>query len=184
MAGASSPCRTSRPARSSKGFLLTPHQRSEAVRAVALFEAAKGAIVLLAGFGVLSLVHHDAQHVANVIVHHLHLDPAKHSPQIFLHAAQRLDDMRLWVLVAGASAYSAVRFTEAYGLWRQRWWAEGFAALSGAIYVPFEVYKLIRGEGLVAAIALALNLAVVAFMVYALWARRREARRALARLGR
>lgn len=157
---------------------MTPHQRSEAIRAVALFEAAKGAVVLLAGFGVLSLIHRDAQHVANVIVHHLHLNPAKHYPRIFLHAAEHLTDARLWMLVAGASAYCCVRFIEAYGLWRQRWWAEGFAALSGAIYVPFEVYRLLRGEGLVAAIALALNVAVVAFMVYALWARRREEARA------
>ena len=163
-----------------KGFPLTPHQRSEAIRAVALFEAAKGAVVLLAGFGVLALIHRDVQHVADVIVHHLHLNPAKHYPQIFLHAAQRLTDARLWMLVAGASAYCVVRFIEAYGLWRQRWWAEGFAALSGAIYMPFEVYKLVRGEGWVAAIALVLNVLVVAFMLYALWSRRREVRARLA----
>ena len=161
---------------------LTPHQRSEAIRAVAMLEAAKGAVVLLAGFGVLSLIHRDAQHVANVIVHHLHLDPAKHYPRIFLDAADHLTDARLWTLVAGAAGYSCVRFVEAYGLWRQRWWAEGFAALSGAVYVPFEVYRLARDHGLVAAIALAINVAVVAFMVYALWARRREAARALASL--
>ncbi|HXZ48054.1 MAG TPA: DUF2127 domain-containing protein [Usitatibacter sp.] len=154
---------------------MTPRQRSGAIRAVALFEAAKGAIVLLAGFGVLSLVHHDAEHVADAIIDHLHLNPAKRYPQIFVHAAARLDDMRLWWLVAGAGAYCAARFVEAYGLWRQRGWAETFAALSGAVYMPFEIYRLVRGEGLVAAIALAINALVVAFMVYALRSRRREA---------
>lgn len=142
---------------------------------MALLEAAKGAVVLLAGFGVLSLVHRDVQHVADVIVHHLHLNPAKHSPRIFLNAAARLTDARLWWLVAGAAAYSTVRFIEAYGLWRLRAWAEGFAALSGAIYMPFELWRLAHGGKLVAAIAFAINTAVVAFMVYALWMRRREA---------
>jgi len=75
-----------------------------------------------------------------------------------------------------------VRFVEAYGLWRQRWWAEGFAALSGAIYMPFEVYRLLHGGHLVPAIAFALNTLVVAFMVYALWMRRREAAAALRRV--
>jgi uncharacterized membrane protein (DUF2068 family) len=158
------------------GAFLTPQQRNEAIRAVALLEFAKGAVVLLAGFGVLSLIHHDAQHVADVIVHHLHLDPAKRYPQIFLHAAARLEDTRLWPLAAGALGYSFVRFVEAYGLWSQRWWAEGFAALSGGIYIPFEIYRLIRGHGWVSAAALAINVAVVAFMLYALWLRRRELR--------
>lgn len=155
--------------------VLTPHQRAEAIRAVALFEAAKGVVVLLAGFGVLSLIHHDVQHVADVIVHHLHLNPAKRYPQVFLHAAERMTDARLWTLVAGALAYCSVRFVEAYGLWRQRWWAEGFAAVSGAIYMPFEIYRLAHGGELVPAIAFALNTLVVTFMVYALWCRRRDA---------
>jgi uncharacterized membrane protein (DUF2068 family) len=172
-----------RTGRSQAGPVLTPHQRTEAIRAVALFEAAKGAVVLLAGFGVLSLIHRDAQHVADVIVRHLHLNPARHYPQIFLHAAERMTDRTLWMLVAGALGYCAVRFVEAYGLWRQRWWAEGFAALSGAIYMPFEIYRLLHGGRLVPAIAFALNTLVVAFMVYALWMRRREAAAALRRLG-
>ena len=143
------------------------------IRAIALLEGAKGAVVLLAGFGVLSLVHRDAQHVAEEIVRHLHLNPAKHYPQIFLHAAGRLTEARLWWLVAGALAYCAVRFVEAYGLWRQRGWAEGFAAASGAVYLPFELLKLVHGDRVVAGIALAVNVIVVAFMVHALWSRRR-----------
>ncbi len=144
------------------------------MRAVGLLEAAKGGVVLLAGLGVLALIHHDVQHAADVVVHHLHLNPAKHYPHIFLNAAARVTDARLWTLAAGALAYCIVRFVEAYALWYQRWWAEGFAALSGAIYMPFELVKLWRGEGLVPAIAFAINVAVVAFMIYALRMRQRE----------
>jgi uncharacterized membrane protein (DUF2068 family) len=158
-----------------KGLPLTPERREEAIRAIALLEAAKGTVVLLAGFGLLSLIHHDVQHVAEVIVRHLHLNPARRSPQIFLHAAAHITDRRLWLLVAGAGAYCLVRFIEAYGLWRQRGWAEAFAALSGAIYMPFEIERLLRGEKPIAAIALAVNVAVVAFMLYALRMRRRDA---------
>lgn len=141
---------------------------------MAILEATKGAAVLLAGFGLAALIHHDVQHVAAVIVHHLHLNPAKHYPRIFLDAAGRTTDARLWMLAAGAFAYCGVRFVEAYGLWRERWWAEGFAALSGAIYMPFEIYRFAHGGGWIAATALLVNALVVAFMVYALRARRRE----------
>ena len=157
-------------------MLLDPKQKAEAIRAIALFEGAKGAVVLLAGFGLLSLIHRDVEHVANEVVRHMHLNPARHYPQIFLHAAARVTDRNLWWLSAGALAYCAVRFVEAYGLWRQRTWAEVFAAASGAIYMPFEIARLMRGEKLVPAVALALNVAIVAFMLYALWSRRRATR--------
>lgn len=157
-------------------MLLDPKQKAEAIRAIAILEGAKGAVVLLAGLGVLSLVHRDVEHIANEVVRHMHLNPARHYPQIFLHAAAHVTDRGLWWLAAGALGYCVVRFVEAYGLWRQRAWAEMFAAASGAIYLPFEIARLARGERLVAAIALGINVAIVAFMLYALWSRRRGAR--------
>ncbi len=155
---------------------LDPKQKAEAIRAIAIFEGAKGAVVLLAGLGVLSLIHRDVQHVANQLVRHAHLNPARHYPEIFLHAAAHVTDRGLWWLAAGALAYCIVRFAEAYGLWRERAWAEVLAAASGAIYMPFEIARLVRGERLVASVALAINAAIVAFMLYALWSRRRAAR--------
>jgi len=107
---------------------------------------------------------------------HLHLDPASHYPGIFIAAMTRLGDARLTPLALGAAAYCAVRWIEAYGLWFERAWAEGLAALSGAIYVPFEVRGILHGHGWSAAVALAINIAVVGIMVNALL--RRRARRA------
>jgi uncharacterized membrane protein (DUF2068 family) len=37
-----------------------------------------------------------------------------------------------------------VRFTEAWGLWNRRVWAEWFALLSGAIYLPWEIFKIVE----------------------------------------
>jgi len=72
------------------------------------------------------------------------------------------------VLAALALTYSCVRFIEAYGLWHNRTWAKWFAALSGGIYVPFELYELYLGVNGVKAVALVLNVAVVAYMVRSL----------------
>jgi uncharacterized membrane protein (DUF2068 family) len=142
---------------------------STSIRAVALFEAAKGALVLLAGFGVLSLVHSDIQDMAEDLLDHLHLNPASRYPHIFLDAVTRVNNWGLWKLAALAAGYAAVRLVEAYGLWRQRLWAEWFAALSGAIYVPFEIRGVMHGHGLTAAVALTINVAIVVVMLYALY---------------
>jgi uncharacterized membrane protein (DUF2068 family) len=138
------------------------------VRAVALFEAAKGALVFLAGFGALSLIHHDAQRLAEQMVAHLHLNPASRYPRIFLDAAAHLMDARLWLLATLAGAYGLVRFVEAYGLWRGRRWAEWIAAVSGGIYIPFELYELFRGDTWLSLGALLANILIVALMINAL----------------
>jgi len=91
---------------------------SSTVRAVALLEAAKGALVLLAGFAALSLIHHDAQRLAEQLVGHLHLNPAKRYPRIFIDTAAHLNDARLWLSAILAGAYGLVRFVETYGLWK------------------------------------------------------------------
>ena len=117
---------------------------SGTVRAVALFEAAKGTLVWLTGFGALSLIHHDAQQFAEQLVAHLHLNPAKHYPHIFIDVAANLTEPRLLALAAMAAMYGLVRFIEAYGLWNGRRWAEWFAAVSGVIYIPFELYDLFQ----------------------------------------
>jgi uncharacterized membrane protein (DUF2068 family) len=139
------------------------------VRAVALFEAAKGTLVVLSGFGALTLVHHDAQRFAEQLVGHLHLNPAKHYPQIFIDAAANLTETRLLVLAALAAAYGLVRFIEAYGLWYGRRWAEWFAAVSGAVYIPFELYELVQRASWLSLGALLANVLVAGLMVNALY---------------
>ena len=126
---------------------LTPSRNSgaPALRAVALFEAAKGALVLMAGFGLFRLLHRDAEHAANLLSRRLHLNPAKEHTRVFLELLSNLSSTKLWLFAALALTYSSVRFIEAYGLWRDRAWAKWFAALSGAIYVPFELYELYAG---------------------------------------
>jgi uncharacterized membrane protein (DUF2068 family) len=136
---------------------------------VALLEAAKGAVVVLVGLGLLALIHRDVQSVAEEVVRHLHLNPAMHYPRIFLDAASRLTDARLWVLAATALLYSLVRFTEAYGLWRQREWAVWFGILSGGIYLPVEAYELARSFSAIKVGIVIANLFVVGWLAWYRW---------------
>lgn len=143
------------------------HRRRAALRAVASLELAKGVVVLLLGFGAVSLVHKDAWDVAEAMLHFLRVNPDHHHyAQVFLNLADNVTDAKLWALAAGATAYSIVRFIEAYGLWRARTWAEWFALISGALYVPFEAYELARRATPVHLAVLLINLGIVFYMLY------------------
>ena len=146
------------------------------LRVVALFEAAKGAVVLAAGFGLLAFVHQDLQALAEELVAHTHLNPASRYPRIFIELASKAADVRLWVLAALAFAYALLRLAEAWGLWHARRWAEWLAVASGGIYVPAEIYELARGPSLLRAATLAVNVGIVAYMAWALWQERRARR--------
>lgn len=142
------------------------HEIAVGLRTVATIEAAKGALVIIVGLGLLALIHYDVQGLAEDLVRHMHLNPARHYPRIFIEAAGQLTDARLWALAVSAFAYSTVRFIEAYGLWHMRAWAEWFAIISGSLYVPMELYGLIHHATPIKAMALIINLAMVAYMIY------------------
>jgi len=139
-------------------------------RAVAIFEATKGMLVLVAGLGLLKLIHHDLQSAANDLVAHLHLNPAQRYPRIFLQLARNSTEPRLIWLAVGAGFYALVRLVEAYAVWHGRRWASWFAAISGGIYVPYELYELLVQPNVLAAGALVVNLLVVIVMVRAVFA--------------
>jgi len=136
-------------------------RRLTTLRMVALLELLKGLLVLLAGCGVLSLLHRDVGFAAEELVRHLHLNPASHMPRIFIDAASNLNDSKLWLLAAAALGYSLVRAVEATGLWFHKSWAEWFGALTGGIYIPFEVYELVQKLTWARVAVLAVNLVVV-----------------------
>ena len=134
------------------------------VRMVAGFEAAKGALVLLVGCGLLALAHQDLQALGERLVTHLHLNPASRYPRIFLHALAATGDARLGWLMAGALVYALLRFVEAWGLWHGRGWAQWLAVASGAIYLPLEVVELARGVSALKLFTFGLNLAILAYL--------------------
>lgn len=148
-------------------------QLTKGVRLVAVFEAAKGLLVLLVGFDLLSHVHDDVQQLAEALVGHFHLNPASRYPHVFLQLAEHFSDVRIWLLAGVAFAYTIVRWAEAYGLWYGRRWAEWFAVASGGFYIPIEVYELLHGFSWIKVGTLAMNIAIVAYIAYALWRTKR-----------
>jgi uncharacterized membrane protein (DUF2068 family) len=143
-----------------------PPSHIAGLRTVALFEALKGVLALLLGYGLFSLAHRDIGEFAEHLIRHLHLNPDRHISQAFIHAAERVTEGKVIALAFGALAYATVRFIEAYGLWHARDWAEWFALLSGCLYLPWEVFELLRRTTPIRWSLLLINLGIVLYMAY------------------
>ena len=109
---------------------------------LASFEAAKGILVLLAGAGILTLIHRNVQYEAMDIVQFFHPNPARHYPEIFLKTFSDIGNTNLWILSVSAVLYVIIRMAEAYGLWHDRAWAIWFAVASSALFLPIEIFEL------------------------------------------
>ncbi|MFA6148176.1 MAG: DUF2127 domain-containing protein [bacterium] len=138
------------------------------LRVVAIFEGAKGGLVLATGLGLLAFIHRDLHTAAAEVLRHLHMNPARHYPAIFLDAASRVTDAQLWLLALSAVLYAVVRFIEAFGLWHRMLWAEWFGVLSGGIYMPMELYEAVNRHSRAGLAVLSVNLAIVGYLAYSL----------------
>ena len=147
---------------------MTSARLQESIRAVAVFEAVKGASVLAAGFGLLHLLHKDVHKIVYEFISKVHLSPAQKYPKIFIDLSDNITDSKLWFIAGLALIYSAFRFVEGYGLWRQKVWAEWLAVVSGAIYLPIEIYEVFIKVSFVRVFALVANIVVVAVVAYVL----------------
>jgi uncharacterized membrane protein (DUF2068 family) len=151
------------------------HRRQRRVlRAVASFEFFKGTFVVVMGLCALALVHKDVWLYAESLLALLHISTDRRSAQLFLDFADSVTDARLWAAARIAFAYALLRFTEAYGLWNGRTWAEWVAMVSGTLLLPLEVRELFRGITLFRCALLIGNLAVVLYMLYVIRTNRRE----------
>ena len=73
-----------------------------------------------------------------------------------------------WIAI-GVFAYAAIELIEAIGLWLMTRWGEYFAVIATGVFLPLEIYEITEKVTAFRAIALAINVAAV---VWLLWTKR------------
>ena len=145
-----------------KNFLVT----HLGLRGIAIFEAAKGMLALLLGIGLLSVRHKDLEQIASHILNFLHVNPDRRLHHEVIQAAGRVTSHGIWLFVFGIVVYALIRFAEAVGLWLERVWAEWFAIISGSLYLPWEIYELVRRQTWIRWLVLTINVVIVIYLVW------------------
>lgn len=154
---------------------LEPRTETYSLRAVAIFEFAKGVVALLAASGVA--FHKTTAQWIHRLALHLHFDPANDRPNALLQALQTNASAHLRLIAFGALVYALVRIAEGIGLWYDKRWASWLAVFAAAAYLPFELVRTIRHPTWVSFAFLLGTAVVVSFLAHHLRLRYAEARR-------
>jgi uncharacterized membrane protein (DUF2068 family) len=73
----------------------------------------------------------------------------------------------LEIVFVTACVYAAVEAIEAFGLWRERRWAEYLTALATAGFLPFEINELAKQVTVGRVLGLVVNVAILVYLVWA-----------------
>lgn len=137
----------------------SPEPRSRpGLHAIAVFEAAKGLLALLAAIALEWAGPAPLRDALHGLASHFQTGGG---PVPFATALPALDAGSVHLAAATGLLYALMRFIEAWGLWRLRRWASWLGCIGAAVYLPLDLYALHRHPGVLAAIVLAVNLLVV-----------------------
>jgi uncharacterized membrane protein (DUF2068 family) len=144
------------------------HHHDRGLLALAIFKMVKALLLVLSGAGLLSLL---GPQVASIVHEWL--------KEITVHQGQQVIQRLISLLnvatprqikLAGLASigYGILFATEGVGLWFERRWAEYLTIIATGSLIPVEVYELTRRVTPIRAVALAVNVAAVVYLVYRL----------------
>jgi uncharacterized membrane protein (DUF2068 family) len=144
------------------------HAHSRGLLVIAAFKLFKGLSLLAVGFGARHLL---SQNLSADVEHWLDLlriDPHNHYIHLLLEKVADVDEHKLRQLRAGTFFYATLFLIEGTGLALRKRWAEYVTIISTSSLIPIEVYEIVKQYSAVKVAFLAINIAVVVYLIYEL----------------
>ncbi|HTA92600.1 MAG TPA: DUF2127 domain-containing protein [Polyangiaceae bacterium] len=141
------------PARSRRGLML-----------IGVLKLLKGLALMVAGIGVLSLLHRDAAETVRHWIEYIRMDPHDRLIDHLLEKVAGVSHRTLRRLGVGTLLYAGVFCTEGIGLLTAQHWAEYMTAGVTASFLPLEVYEFVVHPSVIKAVVILINVAVVVYL--------------------
>ena len=136
------------------------------LRLIAVFKLVKAGLLIALGVGAFNLLHKDIADMAERGVEALRLDPANRFVDVAMGKLSSLSPEQIKKLGLGSFVYAALFLTEGVGLWLLKRWAEWFTVIVTSSLLPIEIYEIHQHPTPVRWGVLAVNLAIVAYLIY------------------
>jgi len=145
--------------------LIMKTSQTEVVRLIALFKLLKGVLLIAVGVAALKLLHADIASLVESWVAVLGLDQNSRFVGRALSTAAALTPNRVRDLIVGSFLYGGLFLTEGTGLWLLKRWAMWFTVIITGSFLPLEIYELTRHPSAGKIGLLAVNLALVGYLI-------------------
>jgi uncharacterized membrane protein (DUF2068 family) len=153
-----------------------PQRSRRIIRLIAAERFLRGLLLLGAGAYLLTHVGTDFSRIADHLARRLELDPHRPFLRHIIEKLHRLHASTVVITGIAALGYGLLELVEGVGLWLDQLWAEFLTVIATSLLIPFEVYELVRNPSMLKATGIAVNVAIVAYLAYALRRRLRVER--------
>jgi len=144
------------------------------LRLIAIFKFFKAVSLIALGVGAFKLVHKDVGGLLEHAVEALRLEPGHHFVEVALAKASNLSPEQIKKLGLGSFLYAGLFFTEGIGLWLRKRWGEWLTVIITGSLIPIEIYETYWHPSWVKAVVLAVNVAIVLYLIYHIRSERPE----------
>ena len=138
------------------------------LRLIALERIVRGVLLLAAGIYLLFHLNSDFGRLGERVMRAIELDPRRpflHRIVVYLH---HLHASEVRVAAVIALCYGLLELVEGTGLWLDQLWAECLTVVATSLLIPLELYELVHHPTALKAGGLAVNVLIVAYLVYLL----------------
>jgi uncharacterized membrane protein (DUF2068 family) len=136
------------------------------IRLIAVFKFVKAGLLIALGVGVFRLVHKDLGSVIEHWCEAMRLDPGSHFVNLALEKAAHVSPEQVKKLGLGSFLYAGLFLAEGTGLWLRKRWGEWLTVIITSSLVPVEIYEIYRRPSYVKVVVLAVNVAIVVYLIY------------------
>jgi uncharacterized membrane protein (DUF2068 family) len=160
--------------------LATPQSSEERPRGdrllpwIAAERTFRAIVLFLVGIALIANPHHNWGHTVANFAHDLGLNPSSNGIGRIIHKLQAISARRYFIFGIIAIVYGVLEAVEGYGLWRRRPWAEYLTVVATSLLFIPEIWEIANKPTPLKVGALLVNVAIVAYLVVRLRARRRR----------
>lgn len=141
---------------------------------IAIFKLIKGVLLLAAAIGLFKMIHSDVSATVEHWITALRMDPDSRHFQWLLEKLAAISPQQMKAMSLGSFFYSALLLTEGIGLWLELRWAEYLTIIATSSFIPLELYELSKKISDPRLAILAINLAIVWYLIRTLRRGRRQ----------